>query len=174
MAQSLDPLSLIIGADLADALSITHQPDGSIQQSLKTLEIDPNFAVGHYALGQAYAQKQLHEQAIGEFRKAIELGGHDDVFESNLAYVYAICGQRKQAQSLLLNLQMRKDLNSSAQANIALIYVGLGDADQALDWLNRAYASRFNPSILLRPAFDSLRADARFQALRRRIGLAAQ
>jgi hypothetical protein len=49
--------------------------------------------------------------------------------------------------------------------------VGLGDADQALAWLNEAYDARFNPSILLRPTFDSLRADARFQELWRRIGL---
>jgi hypothetical protein len=52
-----------------------------------------------------------------------------------------------------------------------LIYVGLGDPDRAMIWLEKAYQARFNPSILLRPAFDPLRSDARFQDLLRRIGL---
>jgi hypothetical protein len=56
-------------------------------------------------------------------------------------------------------------------ADIALIYVGLGDQDQAMIWLDRAYEARFKASILLRPAFDPLRSDARFKDLKRRIGL---
>jgi hypothetical protein len=52
-----------------------------------------------------------------------------------------------------------------------LVYVGLGDHDQAMIWLNKAYEARFNPSILLRPGFDPLRSDARFVDLRRRLGL---
>jgi hypothetical protein len=52
-----------------------------------------------------------------------------------------------------------------------LIYVGLGEHDLAMSWLNKAYEARFNPSILLRPVFDTLRSDARFQDLLRRIGL---
>ena len=60
---------------------------------------------------------------------------------------------------------------SATDSGIALIYVGLGNNDQAMVWLNKAYQARFNPSILLRPAFDPLRSDARFQDLVRRIGL---
>jgi hypothetical protein len=63
------------------------------------------------------------------------------------------------------------DRNPSAEANIALIYVGLSDPDQAMIWLNKAYDARFNPSILLRPAYDPLRSDPRFKDLLRRIGL---
>jgi hypothetical protein len=69
------------------------------------------------------------------------------------------------------NLVARRDQNPSIGANIALIFVGLGDRDQAMIWLNKACEARFNPSILLRPAFDDLRSDARFQELVRRIGL---
>jgi hypothetical protein len=63
-AYSLDPLSLIISADLADALCIAHRLDESVKQSQRTLEFDPNFALGHYQLGQAYEQQALHERAI--------------------------------------------------------------------------------------------------------------
>ena len=68
-------------------------------------------------------------------------------------------------------METRANLNPSADANIALIYVGLGNLDQAMAWLNKAYDARFNPSILIRPGFDALRADARFRDLRHRVGL---
>jgi len=172
-AYSLDPLSLIISADLADALCIAHRLDESVKQSQRTLEFDPNFALGHYQLGQAYEQQAQHERAIAEFEKAIASGGHADSFDANLAYSLAVSGHEQEANTILANMLARNEHNPAAQSNIALIYVGLGDPDQALAWLGKAYESRFNPSILLRPTFDSLRSDARFQALRRRMGLPA-
>jgi TolB-like protein/DNA-binding winged helix-turn-helix (wHTH) protein/Flp pilus assembly protein TadD len=170
-AESLDPLSLIISADLADALCIAHRYDESVQQSKKTIELDPNFTVGHYELGQAFEQKQMHDEAIAEFQRAIELSGHSGAFDSNLAYVYAVAGRKDEALKIVGELEAREEQNPTADANIALIYVGLGEQDQAMIWLNKAYEARFNPSILLRPAFDSLRSNAQFRDLRRRIGL---
>ena len=173
-AYSQDPLSLIISADLADALCIAQQLDESVRQSQRTLDFDRNFALGHYQLGQALEQKQLHQQAIVEFELAISLGGHTDAFDANLAYSLAAGGSPQEADTILSDMLARNEHNASAESNIALIYVGLGDPDQAMAWLEKAYESRFNPSILLRPTFDPLRADPRFQDLRRRLGLPAQ
>jgi TolB-like protein/DNA-binding winged helix-turn-helix (wHTH) protein/Flp pilus assembly protein TadD len=170
-AESLDPLSLIIRADLADALCIARRYDESVQQSQRTLEMDPNFAIGHYELGQAFVQKQMYNEAIAEFQRAIELAGDNAAFDSNLAYAYAVSGRRSDALKIAQDLETRASESSAADSNIALIYVGLGDNDKAMIWLNKAYQARFNPSILLRPAFDPLRSDAQFQDLRRRIGL---
>jgi TolB-like protein/DNA-binding winged helix-turn-helix (wHTH) protein/Flp pilus assembly protein TadD len=170
-AESLDPLSLIIRADLADALCIARRYNESVQQSERTLEMDPNFAIGHYELGQAFVQKQMYNEAIAEFQRAIELGGDNAAFDSNLAYAYAVSGRRGDALKIAQDLETRASESSAADSNIALIYVGLGDNDKAIIWLNKAYQARFNPSILLRPAFDALRSDARFQDLRQRIGL---
>jgi TolB-like protein/Flp pilus assembly protein TadD len=99
-AQSLDPLSLIIGADLADALCIDHLYDESIMESKKTLELEPNFAIAHYELGQAFEQKHMHRDAIVEFQRAVELSGHNEAFDSNLAYVYAVLGQKVEAAEI--------------------------------------------------------------------------
>jgi tetratricopeptide (TPR) repeat protein len=170
-AQSLDPLSLIVSADIADALCVAHLYDEAVLQSKKTLEMDPNFAIGHYELGQAFEQKHMHDEAIAEFQRAIELSGHSGAFDSNLGYVYAVLGRREEAETIVKSLEARRDQNPSAGADIALIYVGLGDPDQAMSWLNKAYEARFKASILLRPAFDPLRSDPRFRILLRRIGL---
>ena len=170
-AESLDPLSLIISADMADALCVTRLYDEAVQKSKKTLEMDPNFAVGHYELGQALEQKHMHDEAIIEFQRAIELSGHSGAFDSYLGYAYAMSGRKEEAIKIVDDLETRHDQNPSADADIALIYVGLGARDRAMISLNKAYEARFKASILLRPAFDPLRSDARFQDLLRRIGL---
>lgn len=168
-AANLDPLSLIISADLAEVLLVGRQNEQSIQQSLSTIALDPAFAVAHYQLGQAYVQNQMYSDAMVEFQKAIVLSGANTTFSSNLAYVYALAGRRGEAVKILDDQMNRERVSNSAQ--IALIYVGLGNNDQAMTWLERAYEERFNPSILARPSFDPLRSDKRFQALMHRIGL---
>jgi TolB-like protein/Flp pilus assembly protein TadD len=170
-AENLDPLSLIISADIADALCVSRLYDEAVEQSKKALEMDPNFAVGHYELGQALEQMHRHDEAIVEFQRAIELSGHSGAFDSNLGYAYAVSGRREEAIEIIKDLEALQDGNASTDADIALIYVGLGDADRAMISLNKAYEARFKASILLRPAFDPLRSDSRFQYLLSRIGL---
>ena len=133
--------------------------------------MDANFAVAHYELGQALEQKHMYNEAIVEFKRAIELSEDNEIFVSNLANAYAASGRKEEAIKMVNGLEDRQSQSSSTGSNIALIYVGLGDKDQAMVWLNKAYQARFNPSILLRPAFDPLRSDARFQDLLRHIGL---
>jgi tetratricopeptide (TPR) repeat protein len=169
-AESLDPLSLIISADMADVLLVVRLYDESIQESRKTLEMDPNFAVAHFELGEAYAQKRMYSEAIAELQRAIALSGGSTTFTSNLAYAYAVSGRRNEALKIMNDLKTRSSRNPS---EIALIYVGLDEKDQAVKWLEKAYDEHFNPSILLRPGFDPMRSDSRFQNLLHRIGLPA-
>ena len=170
-AESLDPLSLIIRSDVADALSASHLFEESILQSRRTLALDPNFAIGHFQLALALVEEHKYKAAIAEFQQAIELSGHLAVFDANLARAYALSGQRAGALKIAKEMEARPDLNPAANASVALIYVGLGDLDQAMSWLNKAYDARFDPSILIHPGFDPLRSDARFRELRQRLGL---
>ena len=70
-----------------------------------------------------------------------------------------------------MSLKNRTNHGFSNASEIALIYLGLDEKDQAITWLEKAYGERFNPSVLVRPCFDPLRSDPRFQDLLRRIGL---
>jgi TolB-like protein/DNA-binding winged helix-turn-helix (wHTH) protein/Tfp pilus assembly protein PilF len=170
-AEALDPLSLIISADIADALLIAHKYDESMQQSRKTIEMDPSFAMAHYQLGQACAQIHKYNEAILELQQAIALSRSNRICTSQLAYVYALSGRRSKATEILEDLKNRSEQGYSDAADIALIYAGLNEKDHAFTWLEKAYQDRFNPSVLSRPAFDTLRSDPRFQRLLRRVGL---
>lgn len=168
-AGSLDPLSLVISAELAEEFLISHRPDDAIKQSRKTMALDPFFALAHYELGQALVQKRMYNEAIAELQKAIELSAESTTLTSNLAYSYALSGRKNEALKILNDLKNQHTFSNAPE--IALVYVGLNDRDQAMAWLEKAYAERFNPSVLLRPAFDPLRSDARFQNLVHRIGI---
>jgi TolB-like protein/DNA-binding winged helix-turn-helix (wHTH) protein/Flp pilus assembly protein TadD len=170
-AENLDPLSLIINADLAELLVLAHSYDESIRQSRKTLEMDPNFALAHNQLGQAYLQKQMLDDAVAELEKAARLSGGSPTVIANLARAYAGSGKRNETVKLLNDLKKRSSPGYSRASEIAVIYASLGDSGQAMSWLERSYEERFNPGVLLRPGFDPLRSDPRFQDLVRRIGL---
>jgi tetratricopeptide (TPR) repeat protein len=169
-AQTVDPLSIIINTELGELLLIMHLPDQSIEQTRKTIEMDESFPLAHNQLGVAYLQQHKRAEAIAELQKAVQLSTGNPTCTANLARAYAAGGGRNEAVQLLGVLKKPRGSYSNA-AEIAMVYAALGDADQAMTWLDKAYSERFNPSVLLRPGFDSLRSDGRFQALERRIGL---
>lgn len=170
-AASLDPLSPSIGADLAEELLVAHRFDEAIQQSRNTMSLDPFFAPAHYVLGQALLQKHNYKEAIAELQKAIELSPGSTAFTANLAYAYAVSGMRHEAEKIMRDLKNRSPQSFSNAPEIAMIYVGLGEKDQAMAWLEKGYAERFSPWVLMRPCFDPLRSEPGFQDLVRRIGL---
>jgi TolB-like protein/DNA-binding winged helix-turn-helix (wHTH) protein/Flp pilus assembly protein TadD len=169
-AANLDPLSPSIGADLAEELLVAHRFDEAIKQGRLTIALDPFFAPTHYVLGQAFVQKRNYSEAIAELKKATELSPGSTAFTANLAYAYAVSGDRDKATKLLNDLKNQSSQSSPNAPEIAMVYVGLDEKDQAMAWLEKAYAERFSPWVLMRPCFDPLRSDPGFEDLVRRIG----
>jgi len=169
-AASLDPLSPSIGADLAEELLVAHRFDEAIKQARLTMTLDPFFAPTHYVLGQAFVQRRNYSEAITEFKRATELSPGSTAFRANLAYAYAVSGDRDRAAKLLNDLKKQSSQSSPNAPEIAMVYVGLKEKDQAMAWLEKAYADRFSPWVLMRPCFDPLRSDPGFKDLVRRIG----
>jgi len=174
-ALELDPLSLVINFELGLAFYYTRDYDRAIEQFQKTVELDQNFPPVHAFLPAAYEQKGMHSEAIAEFKKAIPLKGASEVtyLRAGLGYAYAVLGKKGEARRLLDELKHRSTQEYVPAPNIALIYAGLGEKDQAFAWLDKGYKDRsFQMQwIEIEPRWDSLRSDARFQDLMRRVGL---
>jgi Flp pilus assembly protein TadD len=122
-------------------------------------------------LAQGYLAKHMYAEAIGELQKAIQLSGDSPIFSANLARAYVATNRKTEAVELLNDLKRSSVPGYPLAAEIAMVYTALGDKDQAMTWLEKGYEERFNPGVLLRPCFDLLRSDSRFQDLARRIGL---
>ena len=113
----------------------------------------------------------MYEPAIAELENSVQLSGGCPTCMANLARAYAESGKRGEAEKLLGDLKKRSNPNASLAAEISMIYAALGDRNEAMNWLEKGYQERFNPGVLLRPGFDSLRSDPRFENVARRIGL---
>jgi TolB-like protein/DNA-binding winged helix-turn-helix (wHTH) protein/Tfp pilus assembly protein PilF len=166
-AQELDPLAPEISMDIAHLFNFSRQYDKAIPQYLKTIEMDPNFARVHVRLASAYQNKGMYQEALAELKKVNAEGGQ-------LAYAYALAGERDQAQKMLNDLKELSKQQYVSPFDFALIYKGLGDKGQAFEWLNKTFDE--NPyrlsMIKVNPRFDSLRSDPRFDELLRRMKLA--
>jgi TolB-like protein/Flp pilus assembly protein TadD len=166
-AEEVDPLSLIINANVAWVLYFARHYDEVIAQSRKALELDPNFASTHWILAQAYRQKGMYSEAIAEFQKAVVLSNGDPVRKAVLGHCYAVAGKRDEAQKIVDELVETSKRRYFPPYFIALIYVGLNEKDRAFEWLEKAFAERSPGLTFLKaePMFDPVRADPRFEGL---------
>ncbi len=171
-AQALDPLSLIINMDAGLPYYYARQYDRAIEHYRKTLEMDANFGHAHFCLGWAYEQKGLHEEAIAELQKASELSGRSIGIMAALGRALAVAGRRREAQEILGELEEISKQQYVFPYDMAIVYAGLGEPDQAFEWLGKAFAERDVGVIWIKvdPMLDSLRADVRFVDLLRRAG----
>ena len=174
-AQVLDPLSLRANDNLSAVLYFSGEYDQCINQCMKTLEFDSLSSQAHRHLGQAYAQKHLYGEAIKELEKAKELSRVNEETLSELGYVLAISGSKAQARKVIQHLMQSSDGHIS-QYRLAIVYVGLGEKDSALDSLERALKDR-SPGVVhlkVSPHFFELHSEPRFQKLLKEMGLSPE
>jgi DNA-binding winged helix-turn-helix (wHTH) protein/TolB-like protein/Flp pilus assembly protein TadD len=173
LARELDPLSPVINSDLGQILRWAGRPDEAIEQLRATIEMHPNFPYAHFLLGLAYLQKGNRDQAISELHRSRDLFGERSEEFAALGYIYAVSGKRDEALKLLAEVDRLSKRQYVSPFIPAGIYMGLGDKEQALEHLEKAYEVRDWHLGLLKvePAFNSFRSDPRFEDLLRRAGL---
>jgi TolB-like protein/DNA-binding winged helix-turn-helix (wHTH) protein/Flp pilus assembly protein TadD len=168
-ARQLDPLSLIIGSDYAVILYFSRQYDRAIEQFRSVLDREPRFPRAHM-VAYAYVEKGMYAEALADIQNWRRLG--DGPQSMLLAYVWGRAGQQVEARQALRDLQLRPGEKSYAYS-IAVAYLGIGDNEKAITWLQKSYTQRtITTALRVDPTFDPLRSDPRFQQLLRGMGLA--
>ncbi|HEY4773164.1 MAG TPA: tetratricopeptide repeat protein [Steroidobacteraceae bacterium] len=172
-AEVLDPLSPVNTSALGLAYLYSGRGEEAMQQARKILEIAPDDAIPHALLGFCYERKELYPQAVEELRKAAALSHRDSESLGWLGWTLALEGRRAEAEKIIAELQAAPGERYSATHDIAMIYAGLGDTESALRYLEEAVTRREADALNIKMEFawQSLRSDARFQALLRRSGL---
>jgi len=171
-AYELDPLSPVVGAYLAKIFQEAGQYDKAIEQAKKTLDLEPDSAVTHAVLGIVYEDKRMYAEAITEYKRALQLGGPPGEMRGLLGYAYAVSGNRTDAEKIIAELKALWPGHTHAALDLAVVFSGLGDKENALYWLEKAQERHVSDLVGIGQDshFVEVRSDRRFQALVQRVG----
>jgi TolB-like protein/lipoprotein NlpI len=176
IAVELDPVSQGILKDKGIFQYYMEQYDEAMETALTTLEIDPGFVPVHRLISLAYTGKGMYEEAINETIKWGSLTGNKIKTDVALAHIYAVSGQEDEARKIIEDTGIEKMLSSNDYRGVALVYVALGEADEAFEWLEKSYQKHEESlcSIGIDPKFDSIRDDPRFNEILKKVGLSSK
>jgi TolB-like protein/Flp pilus assembly protein TadD len=169
-ALEIDPLTPLTGAGGGLYLFTTREYERALSYIEKALEVNPDYPAAHWGRGLLYAQRGLLPEAISEFQNAVR-GGMGTNALADLGRAYALTGKTADAHKILDQLMERPGQAYTPPFEIALVYIGLGELDKALDWMEKAYEDRsaFMSYSREDPRLDPLRSEPRFQELMRRM-----
>jgi len=170
-AVELDPLSLVINADLGANYYYARRYDDAIAQLRRTIEMDPGYYFAYINLAQALEMKGARDAAIAEYQKARALND-DPALLGYLARVNGLSGNKTEAEKILNQLKELSKQRYVSAYSFALVYIGLDDKEEALRWLEKSYDDRAGSDagwIRVDPLLDPLRGDPRFEALAEKI-----
>jgi len=171
-AREIDPLSTIIDAWISSRYYFARRYEDAIKEGRNAVDMGPDFAPAHLVLGYAYEQKGMLKEAIAEFEAASRLDG-GSMYSASLAHALAGAGRRSEALNLLEVLRTTARRRFVSSYDLAICEIGMGNKEKTLDLLNTA-VQEHSPRVAfigVEPRFDEPRADPRFAALVRSLGL---
>ena len=173
LALEKGPTDLIQNVHLGWHYLYTRQYQLASEQFKKTLELDSNYVQAHRYLGLTYEQTGQPEQALQEFQKALALVKQNNDIEAEIGHALAVANKKAEAERVLNRLQALSKERFVSSYDVACIYVGLGDHDKAIEWLEKALEERSDFLVYLKvdPRFDSLHEDVRFKKIAQTVGL---
>jgi len=171
-AIELDPLNSFFQSALAYYLYHARRYDDAIVQVRTTLELDPASTLAHHLLGRCLLSKGDTAGAIAEFQRS-KTNVAGAWYQGLLGYAYAISGDRPKAEQMLRELEELAKRQYVSSTAFATIYLGLGEKEKALDWLDKSHQDQESACWYLKvdPVYDSLRNELRFQTLLKKLGL---
>src|SRR5437762_10144063 len=175
-AAELDPLSLVINTNLGNAYLHNNRLDEAIAQFRKAIEMDPNFYFAQWSYGQALLLQKKIPEAIAQFEKATSITD-DPIPLGMLGLGYGLSGRKDDAQKILVRLLESRAQRFTPAYSLALVCLGLGDQDQAINWLEESYREHDGNNIAairIDPSLAPLHGNPRFKALAEKIVPAAQ
>lgn len=173
LAQTLDPLSLIINVNVGGAQLFAGDVERAESLLRQTVELGPDWAVAHRELAIALLTRGKVGEATTQAREAVRLSANDPYHAAILGLACAKAGQPEEARRILQELADRAAETYVAPSLFALVHAGLEETVPMFDWLEKAYQDRDTllPYMLREPLLASMRAEPRFADLVRRLGL---
>ena len=177
-ALKLDPLSLLFNHELAIFYLLSRQYEKAVEQHKNTLELDSNYLTTFIELADTYMAMSNYSEAVTAIEKAMTLAGRTSFLLSMHARGCALEGRKNEAQTLLSELEQRRDEWEKqhgdayvSPVDLAAVYVSLGDEEKTFHWLNKAFDERSYLLLYLRHAWrwDPLRNDPKFKDLLQRM-----
>jgi TolB-like protein/Tfp pilus assembly protein PilF len=170
-AQERDPLSLIANAALGWIFYHAGDLERAIEQCNHTLELDRDFQLAHLWKGWALEAADKPREAISSISEAVRLSGGAMLPRLSLAHALANAGDRDSATAILTSAEKKAAHDYVPSYEVAKVHLALGHTDDAMRWLERAFAERSHSMAFLAvdPQLRPLRADARFQRLAARV-----
>jgi Tfp pilus assembly protein PilF len=172
-ALALDPLSLAVGTDLGATFYYAGDYERGEEELRKALEVDSGFVRAHLVMGAIQEQKGEHASAVASLRRAAELSGRDPAILPALGHALAVSGETNDAREILKELRQLAGRRYIPACGVALVHAGLGEREEVFRWLREAFEQRDMNLLWLKvnPRFDSLRGEAEFTELVRRVGI---
>jgi tetratricopeptide (TPR) repeat protein len=146
--------------------------NASVQNSLKIIELDPNFWGAYEILGQSYLKQGRTAEGIASLEKAAALSNRSGVALMSLGFGYGVTGKRAEAMAITKELEEKYARKEAIGMYVAGVYAGLGEKDKVFEWLERDFESRQDLGVIRwRIPFESVRDDPRFKNLLKRMNL---